>query len=207
MLVPSHGAHHLTAENTSYPVDWAAMEAGSSGDAAVVVEEGPVDYGVLLASADLGTGERAIRACVSCHTFDNGGANGTGPNLWDIVGRQVATVGGFAYSSALEDRGGEWSYEALDSFLENPRSDVDGTAMSYRGVRNDEQRIALIAYLRSLSDSPIALPAPLPAAEEVAEEVVETVEDAATDLAEDMPSEAPADLPMDEAVPAGDDEQ
>jgi cytochrome c len=205
MLVPSHAAHELTAENTAYPVDWAAIHAGGSATETAIVEEGPTDYGLLLASADLGAGERAIRACISCHTFDNGGASGTGPNLWDVVGRGVASVGGFGYSSALEARGGEWDYAALDAFLENPRGDVDGTAMSYRGVRNDEQRIALIAYLRSLSDSPAPLPAPLTDAAAVMDDASDDIMEAATDAATEMVEDAVAETPVETEAPAEDD--
>jgi len=75
LLVPSHAAHELTAENTAYPVDWAALDSGQSAE---VIEEGPTDYGLVLAAADVGAGERAARRCAACHTFDQGGSNGVG---------------------------------------------------------------------------------------------------------------------------------
>ena len=158
LLVPSHAAHELTAENTAYPVDWAALDSGHSVE---VVEEGPTDYGLVLAAADIGAGERAARRCAACHSFDQGGANGVGPNLWGIVGADIASHDGFGYSGALESIEGGWTYEALDAFIESPAGYAPGTAMSFRGLGNDDTRLELIAYLRSLPDNPMPLPAPL----------------------------------------------
>ena len=116
MLVKSHAPEELTAENTAYPVNWAALESGAATQEAVV--EGPTDYGLLLANADIGAGERVARRCQSCHNFENGGADGTGPHLWDIVGRAIASADGFGYSDALTGMAGVWGYEQLDGFLE-----------------------------------------------------------------------------------------
>ncbi len=141
MLVPSHGADELTAENTSYPIDWEALGTGASAEAEVI-DEGPTDYGLLLANADLSAGERITRRCVSCHTFDNGGGSGTGPNLWNVVGTDIAAAAGFGYSNALEDLEGAWTFEALDGFLESPRGYASGTIMSFAGLRNLDGLIA-----------------------------------------------------------------
>ncbi len=192
MLVPSHSKGELTAENTAYPFDWAAIESGSTGAAMEEVDTGPVDFGLLLASADIGAGERVIRRCVSCHSVEEGGANGTGPALWDVVGRAIGGVDGFGYSAALGEMGGEWTYEALYGFLESPANYAPGTTMSFRGLAQQEQRINLIAYLRSLSNNPAALPDPLPAIEEAA-----PMDEAMTDEA--PAEEAPAaDAPTEE---------
>ena len=192
MLVPTHGAHELTAENTSYPVDWAALEAGGSGSEAEV-EAGPTDYGALLAAADMGNGERVARRCAACHTFEQGGANGVGPNLWGVVGADIASHAGFSYSGALTSLEGTWDFERLSHFIENPRAFASGTAMSFNGLRDEAQRMDLLVYLRSLSDNPMPLPAPLPAADEVAEDVAGMAEDAAQamgDMAEEATEEA-----------------
>ncbi len=122
-----------------------------------VVEEMP-SIAELLVVADAGSGEGLSRACAACHSFDNGGANKIGPNLWGTVDRQMASAPGFNYSSALEDRGGSWTYEELEGFLAAPRDWVPGTSMSYSGMRKPEDRADLIAWLRSLSDEPAALP-------------------------------------------------
>ncbi|OLF81394.1 hypothetical protein AWH62_01605 [Maricaulis sp. W15] len=185
LLVPSHAAHELTAENTAYPVDWAAIGSGPSTE---VVEEGPTDYGLVLAAADIGAGERAARRCAACHTFNEGGANGVGPNLWGVVGADIAGHDGFSYSGALESLEGNWTYEALDAFIENPSGYASGTAMSFRGLGNDDTRLELIAYLRSLSNNPMPLPAPLAdtAPAEAVDDAMATATDAAGDMVDDL---------------------
>ena len=190
LLVPSHAADELTAENTAYPVDWAVLESGASSEA--VVEEGPTGYGLVLASADIGAGERAARRCAACHSFEQGGANGVGPNLWAVVGADIANHAGFSYSGALQGLEGTWTYAALDAFIENPAGYASGTAMSYRGLGNDETRLELIAYLRSLSDNPMPLPAPL--AEMESEDDVNDAMSTMSDDAEDM-GETAQDMP------------
>ncbi|MFY0638643.1 c-type cytochrome [Maricaulis maris] len=188
LLVPSHAAHELTAENTAYPVDWAAIGAGASTE---VIVEGPTDYGLVLAAADIGAGERAARRCAACHTFDQGGANGVGPNLWGVVGTDIASRDGFSYSAALQSLDGAWTYEALDAFIENPSSYASGTAMSYRGLGNDDTRLELIAYMRSLADNPMPLPAPLPVdlPAEAVEDAMGSMDEAADDMAEQAQQE------------------
>ena len=118
----------------------------------------------LLAAASVSAGERVGRECSACHVFEEGGANRVGPNLYSVVGREVASVDGFNYSSALQEYGGEWSYERLDCFLENPSGCVQGTSMGYAGINDPEKRANMIAYLASLGDAP-AFPEPEAAAE------------------------------------------
>ena len=130
---------------------------------------GPPDFGVLFADAtglaELVTrGERVHAQCVSCHTFDAGGANGIGPNLHDAFGRGVGSHAGYAYSEAMAGHGGAWDYLALNDFLTSPASNIRGTKMAFAGIRNDQDRVALIAYLRSISPNNVPLPAPLPVA-------------------------------------------
>ena len=130
---------------------------------------GPPDFGRLFADpaalADLVTrGERASAQCASCHTFDAGGANRIGPNLHDVFGRQAASHGGFEFSDAMQAYGGAWDYLRLNEFLASPASAVRGTKMAFAGIRRDEDRIALIAYLSSISPNNVPLPAPLPEA-------------------------------------------
>lgn len=172
LLELSHIVMHAeTPDEPAYPIDLAALEGASAAE-----EEEPaaVDFGLLLASADLSAGERVTRRCASCHSFDQGGANGTGPALWDVMGRNVAAVDGFGYSGAMTDyaEGGQvWGYQNMYDYLANPRRYLPGTAMSFAGLRDQAERINIIAYMRSQSDDPIALPAPLEsAAAEIAAE-------------------------------------
>ncbi|NQU59577.1 MAG: cytochrome c family protein [Rhodospirillales bacterium] len=112
----------------------------------------------MLASADIAKGKKAFGKCKSCHTTKKGDKNRVGPNLWDIVGRAKAGASGFRFSGALKGLGGNWTYQDLDGFLAAPKSFAKGTKMSFSGVKKDDDRAALIVYLRSLSDQPKPLP-------------------------------------------------
>ncbi|MCX7629560.1 MAG: cytochrome c family protein [Geminicoccaceae bacterium] len=113
---------------------------------------------VRLASADVERGKAAAKKCASCHTFEKGGKNGVGPNLWGVVDAPKGHVAGFAYSAALTGMGGTWDYEALDAFLANPKAYMPGTKMSFAGISKPDERADVIAYLRSLADRPAPLP-------------------------------------------------
>lgn len=140
----------------------------------VAQEEEVVSVLDLLATADVAAGESAVRACASCHTFDEGGADGVGPHLWGIVNRAKGAVEGFNYSSAMEEvaaAGQVWGFEELDGFIASPRSYLSGTTMGYAGERDVEDRANIIAYLNTLSASPAPLPEPAAAEVEILEEV------------------------------------
>ena len=96
-------------------------------------------------------GEQIFRRCVACHTIDQGGTNGIGPNLHGVVGRAVASHAGFSYSSALKAKGGNWDAAHLDRFLESPMKYAPGTRMAFAGVIEAADRKALILYLESQS--------------------------------------------------------
>lgn len=113
---------------------------------------------VLLASADPAAGQKATKRCATCHTFNDGGSNKIGPNLWGIVGKDKGSVDGFKYSDALGDADGAWSYDDLDAFLTSPKGFLKGTRMSFAGIKSAADRAALIAYMRLQSDSPLPLP-------------------------------------------------
>lgn len=117
------------------------------------------DVLAMLAGADLDRGRKVAKKCAACHSLDKGGANKIGPHLWGVVGRPKGSAEGFSYSDAIKGLGGDWSFKDLDHFLASPKSFVSGTKMSFAGIKNPEDRAALIAFLRSLSDSPLALPA------------------------------------------------
>lgn len=155
-----HGAHHAEGHPfPQYPVAFATEKAS---------EEGPkADFMTLLASADPAAGERKAALCKSCHTFEKGGANGTGPNLWGVVGRAVAGHPGFKYSPALTAAGGVWDFGRLEAYLENSQAFMPGTAMVQK-FPNPEHRAQIIAYLNTQSDAPMAVPAAAAPAAEVA---------------------------------------
>ncbi|MBA8877270.1 c-type cytochrome [Phyllobacterium myrsinacearum] len=140
-----------------------AAEAGGEGEAGAPAAAAAVPIATLLASADATRGEAVFKRCQACHTGEKGGANKVGPNLWDIVDRPMATHEGFSYSGAIKDfsKGGKelWTFDHLNHFLTSPKAYIKGTAMGFAGDKKDNERADLIAYLRTLSDSPKPLPA------------------------------------------------
>ena len=120
---------------------------------------GVIPFANLLIDADVAAGEKETKKCAACHTFDNGGANKVGPNLWSIVDKEVASDGSFSYSNALKEKSDlVWNYDNLDGFLASPKGWAPGTKMTFNGISKPEKRAALVAYLRTLSDSPVPLP-------------------------------------------------
>lgn len=157
--------HSDKLEENAYRVE-VAEDAGAAGPAAEQ-KAGPIL--ALLAGADVEKGQKISKACVTCHTFEKGGEQRIGPNLWNIVNNKKAHIDGFAYSSTMASMGGTWTYENLNSFLWKPKDYAPGTKMNYIGLRKDEDRAAIIAWLRTLSDSPAALPSQGAIAAEAAE--------------------------------------
>ena len=138
--------------------------APAAGAATAPVAPPPeVDFATLLASADVGTGERRARICAACHTFDDGGRNGVGPNLWGIVGGDIAANAAYNYSPALIAEDGAWSFDKLDDYLANPATAIPGNKMAFQGIRRAGDRAAVIAYLRMQGSSQLPLPQPAPA--------------------------------------------
>jgi cytochrome c len=152
--------------------DIAVKEVGEEkGGAATKEPEQPIE--TLLAKASVEKGQAAAKQCQACHTFEKGGPNRVGPNLWNVVNRARASEAGFNYSAAMKGKGGNWSFDELNKFLANPRGYVPGTAMTFAGLSRPEQRADLIDYLHTLADNPVPLPkaaegAPPPAAGEPA---------------------------------------
>ena len=131
--------------------------APAAATGAAPVELPPI--GPKIASGNVDAGKALFqKQCFTCHTADKGGANKVGPNLWDIVGRKKASHAGFSYSSALQAKGGEWSYEDINHMIFKPAAYVKGTKMAYAGLAKEQDRADMEAYLRSLSDSPKPLP-------------------------------------------------
>lgn len=111
-----------------------------------------------LASADIAAGKKVFAKCKACHTTADGGKDGIGPNLWNIVNANMAARAGFGYSKALAAMGKSWSYSSLNAFLAKPKKYVPGTKMGFGGLKKTKDRANIVAYLRSLSPSPAALP-------------------------------------------------
>jgi cytochrome c len=114
----------------------------------------------LLASADPKAGQAVTKKCASCHTFDPGGGAKVGPSLAGVFGRKVASVEGFQYSPALQQFGGSWTADKLNSFLTKPGQAAPGTKMTFAGLSDPKERAEVIAYLHSISPGAPPLAAP-----------------------------------------------
>ena len=149
ILVP----HTELAEN-SYPIEVANI--GSS--VIKKMEKGPEPILALLSEGNLQRGMKIAKKCTACHVFNKDGKNKVGPVLWNIVNANMAEKDGYDYSSALASMGGVWDYVSLNKFLHKPKEYIKGTKMNYAGLKKVEDRVDLIFYLRSLSDSPAEFP-------------------------------------------------
>jgi cytochrome c len=116
----------------------------------------------LISGADVAKGEAFVQQqCSSCHTLNQGGAAGVGPNLYGVVGGPMFAGAGFTYSEAVKGKAkGNWNYDNMNAWLDDPAGFAPGTEMSYPGVKNTQTRADVVAYLRTLSPSPLALPSP-----------------------------------------------
>ena len=159
--IASEGIFHSEApEKEGFTI---VAEEAAGGEAAGGGEEAKgTPIATLLASADAAAGETVFKKCASCHTSEKGGPNKVGPNLFDIVNRPIASHEGFSYSAGMttfsEGHKILWDFDHLNFFLEAPKKHVPGTAMGFAGIKKEDERANLIAYLRTLSDSPAALP-------------------------------------------------
>lgn len=172
------------------------IETGADDEAEEVVEEGP-SFEELYASADLGKGERVFNKCKACHKLDEG-ANGTGPYLHGVVGREVAAAEGFGYSGSLVAVADVWTPQELSAFLENPASYAPGTTMGFAGLGKIEDRVNVIAYLDQTDGDMTTLEAP--AAEEEAAEEEAAAEPAATEEAETETAQAEENAAAEESA-------
>ena len=131
------------------------MPAGAEQVAAAPAEQSastklePIEP--LLAKADPKRGEQLAKVCATCHTFDKGGPNKIGPNLWDVTEENIATVPNYQFSAALQaDKGEKWDPEKLNQWLHNPQSFAKGTKMTFAGFPKAQDRADVIAYLDTL---------------------------------------------------------
>jgi len=142
----------------------AIKEEAAEGAAAPEVAP---DWGTVLPTADVAAGQAVSSKCAACHSFAPGGPTLVGPDLYGVIGRKPGSHPGFAYSSGMTEFGAKqpvWDFDQIDIFLKSPQADVSGTKMTFVGLKKPEERINLIAWLRTQSASPLPIPAPKPAA-------------------------------------------
>jgi cytochrome c len=152
-------------EKAGYIVEGVVEETG--GEATAAKPEEMPDWGTVLPAADVARGKTIANRCLQCHTLGKGEPNKIGPNIYAVVD-EPRGVGrnGFSFSSAMKAKGGTWTYDELFKFLRSPGAYINGTKMSFAGLRSAADRINIIAFLRTNADTPAAIPAPAPKKEE-----------------------------------------
>ena len=134
----------------------AVKEEAHEGGAKEAAASEPIEK--LLQTASVEKGAAAAKKCAACHTFEKGGPNRVGPNLFGIVERARASEAGFNYSAAMKGKSGKWTYDDLNQFIANPKGYIPGTAMGFAGIQKDSERADVINYLHTLADSPVPFP-------------------------------------------------
>jgi len=134
----------------------AVKELGDAGPSKPKEAEPPME--AMMASASVERGQATAKQCQACHTFEKGGPNRVGPNLWGVVGSERGEGRGFNFSAAMKAKGGKWTFGELYAFLANPRGYIPGTNMTFAGLARGQQRADVIDFLNTLSDSPLPLP-------------------------------------------------
>lgn len=140
-------------EKNAYQIAEVKTEASSTPK----TEEALPPITPLLAAANVKKGEKAAKKCAACHSFNEGGVNKVGPNLWEIVNASMGKKEGYAYSDALRAMGKTWTYENLNTFLHKPKKYISGTKMNFAGLKKEADRANVIAWMRTLSNNPAPL--------------------------------------------------
>ena len=159
VLVTSFAANAIFAphmpEKPGFEIAVKEVAQGGAKEAAAPSE--PIEKLLQTASVEKGLG--AAKKCAACHTFEKGGPNRVGPNLFGVINEKKGEgKAGFNFSAAMKGKGGTWTFDDLNKFISSPKGFVPGTAMGFAGIQKDSERADVIAYLATLADKPVPLP-------------------------------------------------
>lgn len=160
-ILGGHGGSHGPSKGYALP---APKDDGKGG----ATQAGGASFNwpevaALLGKATVDGGKDGFKKCAACHTPAKGGANGTGPNLYGIIGRDVGKHAGFPYSPALTEKGGKWSWESIAAYLYDPKGAIPGNKMAFPGLKDSTDLADMLVYMATLADTPPS-PPPVPAA-------------------------------------------
>ena len=151
-----------TPTKPGYVVQGVETASTSTSSEPAKPQYGPLpDFAKAIPAADIKKGEKISQRCAQCHDWAKGGPNKIGPNLWNIVGnKRGEDRNGYDFSSAMKAKGGEWTYAELFRFLKQPQVYIPGTKMTFAGLPSRQDRLDIIAYMRTWADTPFPLPPP-----------------------------------------------
>lgn len=155
-IVASEIFHAERPETMGYVVEGVEADAGGGGEAELTIA-------AAFPQVTAAQGEAVFARCASCHTINQGGADGIGPNLYGVVGAAHGHRAGYAYSDAISSIAGPWTFDALNEWLRRPSAYAPGTKMSFAGLSDPLDRAALILYMNAQGSN-----LPLPTAPEAA---------------------------------------
>ena len=154
LAVIAGGAHH--EDKAGYTLPAPKPNAGGTAQTEETFDFAKV--AALLPKASAEGGKEVFKLCTTCHTPEKGGAVKLGPNLYGVVGRDVGKAAGFAYSPAMAGKGGKWEWAQIATYLNDPRGTIPNNKMAFVGVKDSQDLADLLTYLRTLADTPAALP-------------------------------------------------
>ena len=144
-------------EKSAYQIVTATIVASTSSTETGSVSSDSVNIMALFASTSAAEGAKVFKKCAACHSIAEGGGNKIGPALWGVLGRPAGSIPNYKYSKAMAAHGKNWSFEEMNSFLIKPKDWVQGTKMSFAGLKKAKERAAVILYMNENTNSPLPL--------------------------------------------------
>jgi len=144
-------------EKSAYQIDTTVSVASTTSAETNTSSSDSGNIMALFASTSSAEGAKIFKKCAACHSISQGGGNKIGPALWGVLGRKAGSVSGYKYSKAMIAYGKSWSFEEMNGFLLKPKEWIKGTKMSFAGLKNANERAAIILYMNENTDKPLPL--------------------------------------------------